>query len=81
VLLTSLGIRMSYALESDGAGMGELRAYFDGLVDSLTTPEGRMGCLMVNSAMELVAADSAAGTCGRPNRHVRRYDPRAQPPY
>ncbi len=46
------------ALEGPGASVREVRAYFDGLVDDLMTPEGRMGCLMVNSTMELAAGDS-----------------------
>jgi TetR/AcrR family transcriptional repressor of nem operon len=46
------------ALERPGASLAELRAYFDGLVDDLLTPDGRMGCLMVNSTVELAAADS-----------------------
>jgi len=46
------------ALERPGAGLAELRAYFDGLIEDLTTREGRMGCLMVNSAMELAADDA-----------------------
>jgi TetR/AcrR family transcriptional regulator, transcriptional repressor for nem operon len=49
------------ALESPGAGIAELRAYFDGLIEDLTTREGRMGCLMVNSAVELAAEDSDVG--------------------
>lgn len=56
------------ALESQGAGVPELRAYFDGIVDDLTTREGRMGCLMVNSAMELATEESAsalASSCTR----------------
>jgi TetR/AcrR family transcriptional regulator, transcriptional repressor for nem operon len=46
------------ALERPGASVAELRAYFDGLVSDLMSPEGRMGCLMVNSAMELADGDS-----------------------
>jgi len=46
------------ALERPGASIGEVRAYFDGLVEDLLSPEGRMGCLMVNTAMELAASDS-----------------------
>jgi TetR/AcrR family transcriptional regulator, transcriptional repressor for nem operon len=46
------------ALEAPGASVAELRAYFDGLINDLMSPEGRMGCLMVNSAMELAVADS-----------------------
>jgi TetR/AcrR family transcriptional repressor of nem operon len=53
------------ALEKAGAGLAELRAYFDGLIEDLTTREGQMGCLMVNSAMELAAVDSEVGA------HVR----------
>jgi TetR/AcrR family transcriptional repressor of nem operon len=46
------------ALERPGASVAEVRGYFDGLVSDLSSPEGRMGCLMVNSTMELAAEDS-----------------------
>jgi len=64
------------ALESAGAGVAELRAYFDGLVDDLTTPEGRMGCLMVNSTMELAAEDSEVGAVVR--GHMARLERNAE---
>jgi TetR/AcrR family transcriptional regulator, transcriptional repressor for nem operon len=64
------------ALERAGAGLAELRAYFDGLVDDLTTPEGRMGCLMVNSTMELAAADSEVGEVVR--GHMGRLERNAE---
>src|SRR5712691_856132 len=41
------------ALQDTDAGLAELRGYFDGLVDDLTSAEGQAGCLMVNSTMEL----------------------------
>jgi TetR/AcrR family transcriptional regulator, transcriptional repressor for nem operon len=63
-------------LERPGAGLSELRAYFDGLVDDLTRPEGRMGCLMVNSAMELAAVDSEVGELVR--EHMRRLERNAE---
>jgi TetR/AcrR family transcriptional repressor of nem operon len=46
------------ALEGPDASVSELRAYFDGLIEDLMSPAGRMGCLMVNSTMELAADDS-----------------------
>jgi TetR/AcrR family transcriptional repressor of nem operon len=46
------------ALERPGASVAEVRAYFDGLVDDLMRPEGRIGCLMVNTTVELAAEDS-----------------------
>lgn len=46
------------ALETVGASVADVRAYFDGLVSDLLSPEGRIGCLMVNSTIELAAADS-----------------------
>ncbi len=49
------------ALDQPDAGLKELRAYFDGLINDLTTPDGRVGCLMVNSTMELAAEDSEVG--------------------
>jgi TetR/AcrR family transcriptional repressor of nem operon len=64
------------ALESTSAGLGELRAYFDGLVEDLTTPEGRMGCLMVNSTMELAAEDSEVGEVVR--KHMSRLERNAE---
>ncbi|HTX13365.1 MAG TPA: TetR/AcrR family transcriptional regulator [Solirubrobacteraceae bacterium] len=60
------------ALQSPGAGLPELRAYFDGLVDDLTIREGRIGCLMVNSAMELAAEDSEVGAVVRD--HMQRLE-------
>jgi TetR/AcrR family transcriptional regulator, transcriptional repressor for nem operon len=63
-------------LESAGAGLAELRAYFDGLVDDLTTPQGRMGCLMVNSTVELAAEDSEVGAIVR--NHMQRLERNAQ---
>jgi len=44
-------------LEHPGASVAEVRAYFDGLVRDLLSPEGRQGCLLVNSAIENAAAD------------------------
>jgi TetR/AcrR family transcriptional repressor of nem operon len=64
------------ALERSDAGLVELRAYFDGLVDDLTTPEGRMGCLMVNSTMELAAEDSEIG--GIVRDHMTRLEKAAE---
>jgi TetR/AcrR family transcriptional regulator, transcriptional repressor for nem operon len=46
------------ALERPGASIAEVRAYFDGLVADLMSPEGRIGCLMVNTTVELAAEDS-----------------------
>lgn len=46
------------ALEQPAASLADLRAYFDGLVSDLMSPEGRIGCLMVNSTVELAAQDS-----------------------
>jgi TetR/AcrR family transcriptional repressor of nem operon len=66
------------ALERPGAGLRELRAYFDGLVRDLTTPEGRVGCLMVNSAVELAADDSEVGALVRGHMaHLERNAERA----
>jgi len=64
------------ALERPGAGVADLRAYFDGLVRDLTTPEGRIGCLMVNSTIELAAADSEVGAVVR--NHMSRLERNAQ---
>jgi len=44
-------------LEDPGASVAQVRAYFDGLVRDLLSPEGRQGCLLVNSAIENAAAD------------------------
>jgi TetR/AcrR family transcriptional repressor of nem operon len=64
------------ALEGAGAGLAELRAYFDGLVQDLTTREGRMGCLMVNSTIELAAEDSEVGEVVR--NHMARLERNAE---
>jgi TetR/AcrR family transcriptional repressor of nem operon len=44
-------------LEEPGASVAQVRAYFDGLVRDLLSPEGRQGCLLVNSAIENAAVD------------------------
>jgi TetR/AcrR family transcriptional regulator, transcriptional repressor for nem operon len=64
------------ALERSGAGLPELRAYFDGLVRDLSTPAGRIGCLMVNSAVELAAEDSEVGQLVR--GHMSRLERNAE---
>ncbi len=64
------------ALERSGAGLAELRAYFDGLIEDLTTRDGQMGCLMVNSAMELAAVDSEVGALVR--GHMARLERSAE---
>jgi TetR/AcrR family transcriptional repressor of nem operon len=64
------------ALERPGAGLPELRSYFDGLVDDLTSAEGRIGCLMVNSTIELAAVDSEVGEVVR--AHMSRLERNAE---
>jgi TetR/AcrR family transcriptional regulator, transcriptional repressor for nem operon len=64
------------ALQRPGAGLAELRGYFDGLVDDLSRPEGRIGCLMVNSTIELAAADSEVGEIVR--GHMSRLERNAE---
>jgi TetR/AcrR family transcriptional repressor of nem operon len=44
-------------LEEPGGSIAHVRAYFDGLVRDLLSPEGRQGCLLVNSAIENAATD------------------------
>jgi TetR/AcrR family transcriptional regulator, transcriptional repressor for nem operon len=60
------------ALERPGASVAEVRAYFDGLIADLTSPAGRMGCLMVNSTVELAAEDSEVSKVVR--GHMRRLE-------
>ena len=65
------------ALEAPEASLAKVRAYFDGLVEDLLTPAGRAGCLMVNSTVELAAADSEVsrvvrGHMGRLERNMTR---------
>jgi TetR/AcrR family transcriptional regulator, transcriptional repressor for nem operon len=64
------------ALEKPGASVAEVRAYFDGLVTDLLSPQGRAGCLMVNSAMELAAEDSAVAKVVR--GHMTRLERNAE---
>jgi len=52
-------------LESPGASLAELRGYFDGLVADLLSPEGRQGCLLVNTAIENAAEDDEAAAVVR----------------
>jgi TetR/AcrR family transcriptional repressor of nem operon len=44
-------------LAEPGASVAQIRAYFDGLVRDLLSPEGRQGCLLINSAIENAAVD------------------------
>jgi TetR/AcrR family transcriptional regulator, transcriptional repressor for nem operon len=60
------------ALERPGASLAEVRAYFDGLIEDLLSPEGRMGCLMVNTTVELAAEDSEVSKVVR--EHMRRLE-------
>ena len=45
------------ALEEPGASVADVRTYFGGLVRDLLSPEGRQGCLLVNSATDKAAED------------------------
>src|SRR5215813_10445911 len=60
------------ALERPGASVAEVRAYFDALVSDLMTPEGRAGCLMVNSTVELANQDSEIA--GVVRGHMKRLE-------
>jgi len=57
-------------LEDPGASLAGVRAYFDGLVSDLLSPEGRQGCLLVNSAIENAAADPEVAAVVR-GHHAR----------
>jgi TetR/AcrR family transcriptional repressor of nem operon len=57
-------------LERAGASLAEVRAYFDGLVRDLLSPEGRQGCLLVNGAIELAANDDEVAAVVR-GHHAR----------
>lgn len=52
-------------LEASGASVAEIRGYFDGLVRDLLSPEGRQGCLLVNTAIENAAEDDEAAAVVR----------------
>src|SRR5262249_44377045 len=65
------------ALERPGASVAEVRAYFDGLIRDLATPEGRAGCLMVNTAIELANEDSEVARVVR--GHMSRLERNATP--
>jgi TetR/AcrR family transcriptional regulator, transcriptional repressor for nem operon len=57
-------------LDRPAASIAEVRSYFDGLVQDLLSPEGRQGCLLVNSAIELAAIDNEVAAVVR-GHHVR----------
>jgi TetR/AcrR family transcriptional repressor of nem operon len=57
-------------LEAPGASLAGVRAYFDGLVTDLLSPEGRQGCLLVNSAIENAAVDPEVAAVVR-GHHAR----------
>ena len=52
-------------LEGPRASLAQIRAYFDGLVADLLTPEGRVGCLLVNTAIREAAEDDEAAAVVR----------------
>ncbi|GAA2260553.1 MULTISPECIES: TetR family transcriptional regulator C-terminal domain-containing protein [Kitasatospora] len=52
-------------LEAPGASVAEIRGYFEGLVRDLLSPEGRQGCLLVNTAIEKAAEDDEAAAVVR----------------
>ncbi len=52
-------------LAAPGASLAALRGYFDGLVHDLLSPEGRQGCLLVNTAIENAAEDDEAAAVVR----------------
>jgi TetR/AcrR family transcriptional repressor of nem operon len=62
-------------LDRPDASVAEVRAYFDGLVSDLLSDDGRRGCLLVNSAIELAAEDDrvAAVVRGHHARLERRF--------
>ena len=64
------------ALESSDASVAEVRAYFDGLISDLMSPEGRIGCLMVNTTVELAAEDSEVSALTRD--HMGRLERNAE---
>ncbi len=57
-------------LSEPGASIREVRGYFDGLVRDLLSPEGRQGCLLVNSAIENAATDPEVAAAVR-GHHAR----------
>ncbi|POM25495.1 HTH-type transcriptional repressor ComR [Actinomadura rubteroloni] len=61
-------------LESPMASLAQVRGYFDGLVADLLSPEGRQGCLLVNTAVETAAEDDAVAAVVR--GHLARLDDR-----
>lgn len=58
------------ALDGPDASLAEVRGYFEGLVRDLLSDEGRRGCLLVNSAIELAAEDDAVAAVVR-GHHAR----------
>ncbi|WP_433722306.1 TetR/AcrR family transcriptional regulator [Nocardia sp. CA-129566] len=62
------------ALDGPAASLAEVRGYFDGLVADLLSPEGRQGCLLVNTAIENSATDDAAAAVVR--GHLTRLEER-----
>jgi TetR/AcrR family transcriptional regulator, transcriptional repressor for nem operon len=57
-------------LDSPTASLAEVRGYFDGLVRDLLSPEGRQGCLLVNTAIEKAAEDDEVAAVVR-GHHAR----------
>jgi TetR/AcrR family transcriptional repressor of nem operon len=57
-------------LASPDASIAEVRAYLDGLVEDLLSEDGRQGCLLVNSAIELGAEDDDVAKVVRAHQHL-----------
>ena len=57
-------------LEEPGASLGHIRAFFDRIRAHVRQPEGRRGCLMCNTAVELGPFDPPAAE--RVRKHFRR---------
>jgi TetR/AcrR family transcriptional repressor of nem operon len=59
--------RIKQALSTSDSPLEGIRAYFQQLVDSMTTPGARHSCLLVNTVLELAREDAAVRE--QVNRH------------
>jgi TetR/AcrR family transcriptional regulator, transcriptional repressor for nem operon len=57
-------------LAEPNASLAEIRGYFDGLIEDLTSPTGGQGCLLVNSTIENAAEDAEVAAVVR--EHLAR---------
>ncbi len=53
-----MALQRQTALRRPGAGLAEIRRFFDGIVQMVGTPTAKRGCMLCNTATEVAAHDA-----------------------